>query len=90
MSHLAGGLTAGRRILIPKTPSADPPYTTAFFDVGDEPWAFETPDVHDRYIVPPSVWMRNLVEVSMGQDNAKMAHSCFMDAQELNCIFACI
>ncbi len=63
MSHAVGRLTAGRRILIPKTPSADPPYTTAFFDVGDEPRVLETPDMSDRYIVLPSLWMMNLFEV---------------------------
>jgi hypothetical protein len=54
-------------------------YTTAFFDVGDEPWVLETPDMDDRYIVLPSLRMTNLFEVP-GQDNAEMAHSCFMDA----------
>lgn len=34
-------------------PNADTLYTTAFFDVGDEPWVVSLPDLHDRYALFP-------------------------------------
>lgn len=34
-------------------PNADTLYTTAFFDVGDEPWVLEAPDMGDRYFLLP-------------------------------------
>jgi hypothetical protein len=34
-------------------PNADTLYTTAFFDVGKEPWVFSTPDMKDRYFLMP-------------------------------------
>jgi hypothetical protein len=34
-------------------PNADTLYTTAFFDVGDEPWVLGTPDMKDRYFLLP-------------------------------------
>ena len=34
-------------------PNADTLYTTAFFDVGDEPWVLEQPDMGDRYFLLP-------------------------------------
>jgi len=34
-------------------PNADTLYTTAFFDVGDEPWVLATPDMKDRYFLLP-------------------------------------
>jgi hypothetical protein len=34
-------------------PNADTLYTTAFFDVGDEPWVLSTPDFGDRYYLLP-------------------------------------
>ncbi len=34
-------------------PNADTLYTTAFFDVGEEPWVLSLPDMHDRYALFP-------------------------------------
>ncbi|MCK3780525.1 DUF1254 domain-containing protein [Ensifer sesbaniae] len=34
-------------------PNADTLYTTAFFDVGDEPWVITLPDLKDRYALFP-------------------------------------
>ncbi|MCA3572438.1 MAG: DUF1254 domain-containing protein [Aestuariivirga sp.] len=34
-------------------PNADTLYTTAFFDVGDEPWVLEQPDMGERYFLLP-------------------------------------
>lgn len=34
-------------------PNADTLYTTAFFDVGDEPWVLSIPDMKDRYFLLP-------------------------------------
>jgi hypothetical protein len=34
-------------------PNADTLYTTAFFDVGDEPWVLESPDMDGRYFLLP-------------------------------------
>jgi len=34
-------------------PNADTLYTTAFFDVGDEPWVLSIPDMKDRYFLMP-------------------------------------
>lgn len=34
-------------------PNADTLYTTAFFDVGDEPWVVSTPDMKGRYFLLP-------------------------------------
>ncbi|CAB3947426.1 hypothetical protein LMG6001_01532 [Achromobacter insolitus] len=34
-------------------PNADTLYTTAFFDVGDEPWVVSLPDLQDRYALFP-------------------------------------
>jgi hypothetical protein len=34
-------------------PNADTLYTTAFFDVGDEPWVLSIPDMKDRYYLMP-------------------------------------
>jgi hypothetical protein len=34
-------------------PNADTLYTTAFLDVGDEPWVFSFPDMGDRYFLFP-------------------------------------
>ena len=34
-------------------PNADTLYTTAFFDVGKEPWVFSTPDMQGRYFLMP-------------------------------------
>ncbi|MCX5493189.1 DUF1254 domain-containing protein [Kaistia dalseonensis] len=34
-------------------PNADTLYTTAFFDVGDEPWVLSVPDMKDRYFLLP-------------------------------------
>jgi len=34
-------------------PNADTLYTTAFFDVGDEPWVLAQPDMGDRYFLLP-------------------------------------
>jgi hypothetical protein len=34
-------------------PNADTLYTTSFFDVGDEPWVLDTPDMGDRYFLLP-------------------------------------
>jgi len=34
-------------------PNADTLYTTAFFDVGKEPWVLSIPDMHDRYALFP-------------------------------------
>ncbi|HEV7260651.1 MAG TPA: DUF1254 domain-containing protein [Bosea sp. (in: a-proteobacteria)] len=34
-------------------PNADTLYTTAFFDVGDEPWVIEAPDMQGRYFLLP-------------------------------------
>ena len=34
-------------------PNADTLYTTAFFDVGDEPWVLEAPDMNGRYFLLP-------------------------------------
>ncbi|ADP16921.1 hypothetical protein AXYL_03601 [Achromobacter xylosoxidans A8] len=34
-------------------PNADTLYTTAFFDVGDEPWVVSLPDLDDRYALFP-------------------------------------
>ncbi|MGY6273287.1 DUF1254 domain-containing protein [Achromobacter denitrificans] len=34
-------------------PNADTLYTTAFFDVGDEPWVVGLPDLHGRYALFP-------------------------------------
>ncbi|OCP19787.1 MULTISPECIES: DUF1254 domain-containing protein [unclassified Ensifer] len=34
-------------------PNADTLYTTAFFDVGDEPWVVSLPDLKDRYALFP-------------------------------------
>lgn len=34
-------------------PNADTLYTTAFFDVGDEPWVVSLPDMKDRYALFP-------------------------------------
>ncbi|MGO4622875.1 DUF1254 domain-containing protein [Ensifer sp. 2YAB10] len=34
-------------------PNADTLYTTAFFDVGDEPWVISLPDLKDRYALFP-------------------------------------
>jgi hypothetical protein len=34
-------------------PNADTLYTTAFFDVGGEPWILSLPDMHDRYALFP-------------------------------------
>jgi hypothetical protein len=34
-------------------PNADTLYTTAFFDVGDEPWVLEVPDMKGRYFLLP-------------------------------------
>ncbi len=34
-------------------PNADTLYTTAFFDVGAEPWVLEQPDMGDRYFLLP-------------------------------------
>lgn len=34
-------------------PNADTLYTTAFFDVGDEPWVLDQPDMGDRYFLLP-------------------------------------
>lgn len=39
-------------------PNADTLYTTAWFDVGDEPWVLDQPDFGDRYFLLPllSAW----------------------------------
>ena len=34
-------------------PNADTLYTTAFFDVGNEPWVLSIPDMNDRYYLMP-------------------------------------
>ena len=34
-------------------PNADTLYTTAFFDVGNEPWVLDQPDMGDRYFLLP-------------------------------------
>jgi len=34
-------------------PNADTLYTTAFLDVGDEPWVLSMPDMNDRYFLMP-------------------------------------
>jgi len=34
-------------------PNADTLYTTAFFDVAEEPWVLSLPDMHDRYALFP-------------------------------------
>jgi Protein of unknown function (DUF1254) len=34
-------------------PNADTLYTTAFFDVGDEPWVVSAPDMKGRYFLLP-------------------------------------
>jgi hypothetical protein len=34
-------------------PNADTLYTTAFFDVGDEPWVLDQPDMGDRFFLLP-------------------------------------
>jgi hypothetical protein len=34
-------------------PNADTLYTTAFFDVGDEPWVLDQPDMGERYFLLP-------------------------------------
>ena len=34
-------------------PNADTLYTTAFFDVGEEPWVLQQPDMGDRYFLLP-------------------------------------
>ena len=34
-------------------PNADTLYTTAFFDVGEEPWVLSLPDMKDRYFLMP-------------------------------------
>ncbi len=34
-------------------PNADTLYTTAFFDVGDEPWVLDQPEMGDRYFLLP-------------------------------------
>jgi hypothetical protein len=34
-------------------PNADTLYTTSFFDVGDEPWVLEQPDMGERYFLLP-------------------------------------
>ncbi len=34
-------------------PNADTLYTTAFFDVGNEPWVLSIPDMQDRYYLMP-------------------------------------
>jgi hypothetical protein len=34
-------------------PNADTLYTTAFFDVGKEPWVLSIPDMQDRYYLMP-------------------------------------
>ena len=34
-------------------PNADTLYTTAWFDVGDEPWVLDQPDMGDRYFLLP-------------------------------------
>jgi len=34
-------------------PNADTLYTTAFLDVGDEPWVVSLPDMNDRYALFP-------------------------------------
>ena len=34
-------------------PNADTLYTTAFFDVGNEPWVLSVPDMNDRYFLLP-------------------------------------
>ena len=34
-------------------PNADTLYTTAFFDVGQEPWVLSLPDIKDRYFLMP-------------------------------------
>src|SRR5215470_11584728 len=34
-------------------PNADTLYTTAFFDVGNEPWVLSVPDMKDRYFLLP-------------------------------------
>jgi hypothetical protein len=34
-------------------PNADTLYTTAFFDVGDEPWVLSVPDMKGRYFLLP-------------------------------------
>jgi hypothetical protein len=34
-------------------PNADTLYTTAFFDVGDEPWVLQQPDMGERYFLLP-------------------------------------
>ena len=34
-------------------PNADTLYTTAFFDVGKEPWVLSIPDMKDRYYLMP-------------------------------------
>ncbi len=34
-------------------PNADTLYTTAFFDVGQEPWVLSLPDMNDRYFLMP-------------------------------------
>ena len=34
-------------------PNADTLYTTAFFEVGEEPWVLEQPDMGDRYFLLP-------------------------------------
>ncbi len=34
-------------------PNADTLYTTSFFDVGDEPWVVEVPDMNGRYFLLP-------------------------------------
>jgi hypothetical protein len=34
-------------------PNADTLYTTAFFDVGDEPWVLSAPDMKGRYFLLP-------------------------------------
>src|SRR5262249_45755201 len=34
-------------------PNADTLYTTAFFDVGKEPWVLSIPDMKDRYFLMP-------------------------------------
>jgi hypothetical protein len=35
------------------TPNADTLYTTAFLDVGEEPWVLSLPDMKDRYALFP-------------------------------------
>src|SRR5579871_2326611 len=58
-------------------PNADTLYTTAFFDVGKEPWVLSVPDMKDRYYLLPLLDGWTTVFAVPGKRTTGTAHQTY-------------